>query len=109
MALQKYIGGDRISSLRILEPNLPLPRLINGCPAIINRADRLLIRSGSNSLIRFWLSLFGSYRIMSILGKTKLETIYSPFSGKPEFVLDLLSILSLKEKMFYCRLRTFDS
>jgi len=53
VALQKYLGGERLTSLRALEPNLPLPRLINGFPAIINRTDRHLIRSGSKSLIRF--------------------------------------------------------
>jgi hypothetical protein len=46
VALQKYIAGDPLKSLRLLEPTLPLPRLINGCPAFITKHDRLLIRSG---------------------------------------------------------------
>jgi len=102
VALQKYLGDDRLNSLRDLEPNLPLPRLINGCPAIINRHDRSLIRSGNANLTRFWLSLFGSYRIMSILGKTKLDTIYSPFKGSSESVLDLISLA--KTNPFFKRL-----
>lgn len=53
VALQKYLGDDKISSLRVLEPNLPLPRLINGCPAIISRSDRQMIRSGNVNLMRF--------------------------------------------------------
>jgi len=89
VALQKYLGSDRLNSLRTLEPNIPLPRLINGCPAIINRSDRLLIRQGSTSLMRFWLSLFGSYRVMSIIGKTKINSIYDPFKGSSEVLLDL--------------------
>lgn len=53
VALQKYIGGDPIASLRELEPNLPLPRLINGCPAYINKRDRSLMRDGNTWVIRF--------------------------------------------------------
>jgi len=44
----KYIAGDRLTSLRALEPNIPLPRLINGCPAIINKRDREMIRAGNS-------------------------------------------------------------
>jgi len=107
VALQKYLGNDKLSSLRDLEPNIPLPRLINGCPAIINRQDRLLIRNGNVNIMRFWLSLFGSYRVMSILGKTKLESIYGPFTGKSESVLDLISIsisFSKDSPVFFSRL-----
>jgi len=53
VALQKFLGGDKITSLRSIEPNVPLPRLINGCPAIINRADRKLIREGHAGLARY--------------------------------------------------------
>jgi hypothetical protein len=53
VALQKYLGGDPLSSLRSLEPNLPLPRLINGCPAFINKRDRQLIRSGNAFIARY--------------------------------------------------------
>lgn len=93
-----------MKSLRAIEPNLPLPRLINGFPAIINRQDRNNIRAGHSGLVRFWLSMFGSYRIMLILGKTKLNSIYDPFSGEPEFLLDLLSILKGPDRVFFKRL-----
>jgi len=53
VCLQKRLGDDRIQSLREIEPNLPLPRLINGFPAIINRQDRLMIKSGNIHVIRF--------------------------------------------------------
>lgn len=53
VALQKFLGGDRITSLRCIEPNIPLPRLINGCPAIINRQDRKLIREGHAGITRY--------------------------------------------------------
>lgn len=53
VALQKVIGNNGISSLRALEPNIPLPRLINGFPAVINRRDRQLIRDGNYGILRF--------------------------------------------------------
>lgn len=46
VALQKSLGDDHLSSLRELEPGLPLPRLINGLPAVIGSKDRDLIRKG---------------------------------------------------------------
>jgi len=51
--------------------------------------------------------MFGSYRIMLVVGKTKLNTIYDPFTGSSEFVLDLLSILRSQEKVFFLRLPSF--
>jgi hypothetical protein len=88
VALQKWLGDDKLSSLREIEPNLPLPRLINGCPSIINRSDRFLMKKGDRhaavSLIRFWHSMFSLYRIFDIPGKLKLSTITDPFSGSIE-------------------------
>lgn len=95
VALQKWLGDDKVGSLRELEPNLPLPRVINGCPSIINRQDRHLMRQGNISIIRFWHSLFSIYRVLSIPGKLKLETITSPFTGSVKFLEDAKSI-SLK-------------
>lgn len=96
VCLQKRLGEDRISSLREIEPNLPLPRLINGFPAIINRQDRQLIKSGNVHIIRYWHSLFSLYRVLQIPGKLKLETITAPFSGDPNF-LSLLEDISLNK------------
>jgi hypothetical protein len=53
VALQKWLGEDKLNSLREIEPNLPLPRLINGCPAIINRSDRFHMKHGDARIIRF--------------------------------------------------------
>jgi hypothetical protein len=53
VALQKYLAGDPLTSLRQLEPRMPLPRLINGCPSIINRRDRQLMRQGNTFICRF--------------------------------------------------------
>jgi len=90
VALQKWLGGDRLKSLREIEKDLPLPRLINGCPAIINRSDRFRMIHGDASVIRFWHSLFSIYRVLEIPGKLKLETITAPFTGEEEFLSSLL-------------------
>jgi len=81
LAIQKRIAGNPFKSLSELEPDLPLPRLSScGLPAVIPRADRRLILAGSPSVIRWWLTLFSVYRIISIPGKLKIETITSPLT-----------------------------
>lgn len=92
VALQKWLGKDYVRSLRELEPNLPLPRVINGCPAIINKADRSLMRQGNIRIIRFWHSLFSLYRVLQIPGKMKISTITDSFTGSQKFLDDLVSL-----------------
>jgi hypothetical protein len=53
VCFQKYLGGEKLVSLRQIEELLPLPRLINGLPACINKADRQLIRAGETNIMRF--------------------------------------------------------
>jgi hypothetical protein len=53
VALQKSLAGDKLESMRALEPGLPLPRLINGIPAFIKSRDREMIREGKTSVIIF--------------------------------------------------------
>jgi hypothetical protein len=53
LAVQKSIAGQPLTTLRELEPSLPLPRLTkSGLPRIIQLRDRAAIRSGSYSVIR---------------------------------------------------------
>jgi len=80
LALQKFIAGNSFKSLREIEPDLPLLRLNKGLPSIIPLSDRKLIRMGSSSVIRYWNTLFSLYRIISIPGKLKLETITDPLT-----------------------------
>lgn len=91
VALQKACGGDPVKSLRELEPNMPLPRLINGFPAYISKGDRKLIRSGHGGVTRFWLTQFNVYRILLGPFKSKVSTIYGPFTGSSERLLDYIS------------------
>lgn len=81
LALQKRIAMDSISSLRDLEPDLPLPRLRAHMPGVIPVYDRRSIARDSFNTIRWWLTLFSIYRVIRIPGKLKLSTITDPFSG----------------------------
>lgn len=77
LAIQKYIAGSAISSLREIEPTLMLPRLANGLPRYIPIEDRRSIRRGNSEVIQWWLTLFSIYRIIKIPGTLKLSTITS--------------------------------
>jgi len=82
LAISKAVAGRPFSSLSELEPDLPLPRLSSsGLPAVIPLRDRRAILSGSPSVIRFWMTLFGIYRVIKIPGVAKLTTITDRYSG----------------------------
>jgi hypothetical protein len=81
VTLQKALGDDKLKSLRDLEPGLPLPRLINGFPAVIGSKDRDLIRKGHSGVTIFWSSLFSVYRVLKCSYKLKTASITDPFKG----------------------------
>lgn len=83
LAVQKSIGKDHIDNLRVLDPELIHSKLTGyGLPTIIPSRDRKLIAGGqATSIIRFWLTCFSIYRVISIPGKLKLHTIIAPFDG----------------------------
>jgi hypothetical protein len=82
LALQKAISGDKISNLRQLEKSVVRSKLTSsGLPPIIPSRDRKLIMTenqNNSSVIRFWLTLFSIYRVISIPGELKLSTIIAP-------------------------------
>lgn len=85
LAVSKFLAGQPLSSLRELEPDLPLPRLSkSGLPAIIGTRDRRSISDNSVKVIRLWLTLFSLYRVIIIPSKAKLNTITDPYSGSQE-------------------------
>lgn len=102
VCLQKYLGGEKLLSLRRIEPNLPLPRLINGLPAFINKTDRNYIREGNTSVIRFWLTLLNFYRIIDCQGVIKIKTITDPYKGEEDYLKSLITDLeSGKSNVFF--------
>jgi hypothetical protein len=87
LSIQKKIAGQPLSSLRDLEPDLPLPRLHRcGLPRIIGTRDRRAILSGSCNVIQLYLTLFGIYRILAADAVPKLSTITDAFTGDMPFV-----------------------
>jgi len=90
LAVQRAVAGAPMSTLRELEPDLPLPRLSSsGLPVIIGSRDRRAIMAGSRKAISLYLSLFGLYRIIDAPVKAKLETITDPFSGDLTFLNEM--------------------
>jgi len=86
VALQRFLAGSPYRSLREAEPDMPLPRLINGLPGIIPSQDRRLIREGHLGVTRYWLTLFNVYRVLSAPIKPKLNTITDPYKGEQEII-----------------------
>jgi len=73
-------------SLRDIDPDLPLPRLINGLPPIIGPRDRAMIRNNHKSIIIFWSSIFSIYRVLKSSYALKLSTITDSFSGSLDYL-----------------------
>jgi len=90
LAVSKVIANQPFTSLREIEPDLPLPRLSSGgLPVLIGTRDRRSIVQGSTKVIRMYLSLFSLYRIIVIESKSKLNTITDAYSGN-ELYLKML-------------------
>jgi hypothetical protein len=54
VALQRYIGGLPLSSLREIEPSLPLPRLATcGLPSFIPQRERNELKKLTPSVVRW--------------------------------------------------------
>jgi hypothetical protein len=82
LALQRAVAGNPMSSLRDIEPDLPLPRLSSsGLPVMIGTRDRKAIMAGSRKVICKYLTLFGLYRILDAPVKAKIGTITDAFTG----------------------------
>jgi hypothetical protein len=95
LAIQKFIAGTPLKSLREVEPDLNLPRLTtSGLPYVIRIQDRRSLGNSSVRIIRFWLSLFSIYRILKVPFNPKLNTITDDFNGNQvelEYFNDWLS------------------
>ena len=81
VAIQHVIAGRPLKSLRVIEPDLPLPKLRTGLPVCIPVVDRKMIRNGHPETIRLWLTLFSIYRLLEAPRKVKINTITDPFNG----------------------------
>jgi hypothetical protein len=85
VSLQRFIGGKPLSSMREIEPELPLPGLTKaGLPKFIPTRDRRELDKLTVSVVRWYLTIFSLYRIISCPPKLKLSTITDPFTGSLE-------------------------
>jgi len=110
VALQKYLGDDKLESLRGLEPNIPLPRLYNGLPSIINQKDRKKIQSGNTEIIQFWLTSFSLYRVLKSDFNPKIGSITGEYTGDKAYSWAFLDFIdSAPRGNFFSRLEKFSS
>jgi hypothetical protein len=101
LAVQKSIAGQKVRSLRDLEPDLPLPRLTkSGLPVIIKTRDRAAIRGGASSIVRLWLTFFAIYRVLEAPLNPKLSTIVTPFAGNPNYLRELIGLVPKGMRVF---------
>lgn len=92
MTVQRKLSSSPCESLRDIEPNLPLPRLINGLPSFIGTMDRKMIRMGHPGTIRLWLSILSIYRILQGPLNPKLNTITDKFEGDFNIIKRIISV-----------------
>jgi hypothetical protein len=90
LAIQKFIAGEPVNSLKELAGPGVYPSLRNGLPKFINLRDRNLIRSLNPEISRFYLTLFGVYRILDCPKVLKLSTITNPYSGEDHYLQSLI-------------------
>lgn len=91
LAVQRKLSSKPMTSLREIEPDLPLPGLINGLPKFIGTVDRRAIRSGHPGTIRLWLTILSLYRVLRGPYKLKLSTITDPWKGDKVVLKQALS------------------
>lgn len=85
---QHAAGGMVDASPWALGANVSRTR--RGIPRIINPQHRSLIVKGDVACTRFWLTLFGLYRVVEFKGALKLRTITDPGIDISEFRKDWL-------------------
>jgi len=76
LVTQQVAGGQVVASPWALGGNVARTR--KGLPRIINPQHRTSILKGDLTIIRFWLTLFGLYRVVEFKGALKLKTITDP-------------------------------
>lgn len=93
VAIQRYLSGRPLKSLRELEKDIFLPRLTNGLPSVLPRSIRSAIRKGDVPSIKFALTLFNLSRVCVCPPVPKLETITAPFSGSEKVLNSFLCFI----------------
>jgi hypothetical protein len=72
---QQAAGGNKVLDLTSLGHRVA--RTASGVPRIINKTHRKEIMTGNVVVLRFYLTIFGLYRVLPVKGKVNLGTITS--------------------------------
>jgi hypothetical protein len=64
LAIQRFIAGTPVSSIKEITGPGVYPCLRDGLPKFIPKKDRSLIRKHHTAVVRFYLTLFSLYRIL---------------------------------------------
>jgi hypothetical protein len=98
VAIQRFLSGSPVTALQQIEAGYPFPRIIKGLPSIIPKEHR---DNFSPDIARFWLTLFGMYRIIHCPFKPKLSTITNPYTGTADLRSALSIIINGQPQGFY--------
>ena len=74
--LMKYCAKQDLKDLTPLK--MRVSRTKSGIPRIVVPNHRKRIRNGDTSIIRFWMTLFGLYRVLDFKGTFSIKTITNP-------------------------------
>lgn len=107
LAIQKFIAGSPISSLKEITGPGVFPRMCNGLPKFIPKNDRALIRCKRTSVIRFYLTLFSIYRIFDCPGQLNLSTITNLYNGKENYIEDFNGNVKFLIKRHFTPIKSF--
>jgi len=109
IAIQRYLSGNRVLSLREIEPDYPFPRLKNGLPQFILSMDRAEIRAMNPKVIRWWLSILSIYRVIEAPRKVSIETITDlDSSSYSEYAALVYRFKAISKLCFRGRTRLFN-
>lgn len=76
--LQQSVPGTRIFAHSRAVGKVGVKRTHDGLPRLIPRLARAQIRAGNSEVIRLWLTLLGTYRVIEYVGKPNLDSIWRP-------------------------------
>jgi len=87
--LQQVAGGQKLGHPWEIGCNVSRTR--RGLPRIMNPQHRRMAHQGDVAVLRFWMSLFGLYRVIEFKGALKLKTITEPGRDISRFRKDVWS------------------
>jgi len=99
LAISRAIGRQPLGTLRELDDKYIHRRLSrSGLPRFIPVGDRKRILSGSSRTIRYYLTIFGLYRVLQSPAVPKLSTITDPMKAESSLLLGINSFFLTESK-----------